>query len=176
MPRAEQAELFTTSAGPPGFLYRPQFVSIEEERELLQHIGALRLEEARYKDYTARRRVTGFESDAPQFLHTLKDRVADWVGVEVSELSNALVAEYRRGTPLGWHRDMPQYALVCGISLGAACRMRLRAYAAPRRVLSLELAPRSAYVLRDEVRWQWEHSIPAVSALRYSITFRTPAK
>jgi alkylated DNA repair dioxygenase AlkB len=54
--------------------------------------------------------------------------------------------------------------------------MRFRAYAAPRRIRSLELAPRSAYVLRDEVRWQWEHSIPAAAALRYSITFRTLAQ
>jgi alkylated DNA repair dioxygenase AlkB len=96
--------------------------------------------------------------------------------VRASALGHALVAEYTPGTPLGWHRDMPQYELVCGVSLAAACRMRFRAYAAPRRVLSLELAPRSAYVLRGEVRWHWEHSIPAAAALRYSITFRTLAR
>ena len=73
---------------------------------------------------------------------------------------------------------MPQYELVCGISLGAACRMRFRPFPAPgarKRALSLEIAPRSAYVLRGDVRWRWQHSIPAVSALRYSVTFRTLA-
>lgn len=176
MPRTEQAELFASAAGPPGFLYRAQFISIEEERELLHHIAALPLEQAHYKDYTARRRVASFEGDAPEFLRALKERVAAWVEVRASALSHALVAEYTPGTPLGWHRDMPQYELVCGVSLGAACRMRFRAYAAPRRTYSLELAPRSAYVLRDEVRWRWEHSIPAAAALRYSITFRTLAQ
>lgn len=126
-------------AGPPGFLYRPQFISIDEERELLQHISALPLEQARYKEYTARRRVASLEGDGPQFLRSLKSRVAAWVEVRASELSHALVAEYRPGTPLGWHRDMPQYGLVCGVSLAG------------------------------------EHSIPAADALRYSITFRTPA-
>ena len=32
---------------------------------------------------------------------------------------------------------------------------------------------REAYVLRDEARAEWQHSIPAVATLRYSITFRT---
>jgi len=40
-------------------------------------------------------------------------------------------------------------------------------------VLSLELAPRSAYVLRAEARWGWQHSVAPTPALRYSITFRT---
>jgi len=71
---------------------------------------------------------------------------------------------------------MPQYEIVCGISLGAACRMRFRPFPGPgARKLALELAPRSAYVLRGDVRWRWQHSIPAVSALRYSVTFRTRA-
>jgi hypothetical protein len=39
-------------------------------------------------------------------------------------------------------------------------------------VLSLELAPRSAYVLRAEARWGWQHSVVPTPALRYSIAFR----
>jgi alkylated DNA repair dioxygenase AlkB len=33
--------------------------------------------------------------------------------------------------------------------------------------------PRSAYLLRGPARDQWEHSIPPVDSLRYSITFRS---
>jgi len=32
--------------------------------------------------------------------------------------------------------------------------------------------PRSAYLLRGEVRREWEHSVPPVEQLRYSVTFR----
>ncbi len=39
--------------------------------------------------------------------------------------------------------------------------------------VGIATAPRSAYVLRDEVRWAWQHSIAATPLLRYSITFRT---
>jgi alkylated DNA repair dioxygenase AlkB len=41
---------------------------------------------------------------------------------------------------------------------------------------TLELAPRSAYVLRGPARLEWEHSIPPVESWRYSVTFRTLAR
>jgi hypothetical protein len=42
-------------------------------------------------------------------------------------------------------------------------------------VFTLDLAPRSMYVLAGAVRWQWQHGIPPTPGLRHSITFRTPA-
>ena len=94
-------------------------------------------------------------------------------------LANALVAEYRPGVPLGWHRDVPDYETVVGVSLAGTARMRFRRYppVAPKKsdVVSLELAPRSAYVLRAEARWGWQHSVAPTPALRYSVTFRTRA-
>jgi alkylated DNA repair dioxygenase AlkB len=40
-------------------------------------------------------------------------------------------------------------------------------------MVATSLEPRSAYILRGAARWQYQHSIPAVKTLRYSITFRT---
>lgn len=37
----------------------------------------------------------------------------------------------------------------------------------------LELARRSGYVLTGAARSSWQHSIPPVPQLRYSLTFRT---
>jgi alkylated DNA repair dioxygenase AlkB len=58
--------------------------------------------------------------------------------------------------------------------------MRLRRYppVAPKKsdLLSVDLQPRSAYVLRGAARWDWQHSIAPTPALRYSITLRTPAE
>jgi alkylated DNA repair dioxygenase AlkB len=119
----------------------------------------------------------GPEDSKPEFLRPLAGRVAAWLGVDAAELQQVLINEYRIGTPLGWHRDSPEFNLVAGVSLGAACRMRFRPFP-PRRggpVLSLDLAPRSAYQLCGDVRWRWQHSVPATQALRYSITFRTLA-
>jgi hypothetical protein len=41
------------------------------------------------------------------------------------------------------------------------------------RAQILILEPRSAYVLRDQARWHWQHVISPTKARRYSITFRT---
>lgn len=187
----DQQELFFGPAAlPSGLRYEPGFLSTAEETGLLGWIGTLALEEARYKAYTARRRIAAFGSrydyddnrllpsePVPQALHALRERAAHWAGVDASALVNALVAEYRPGTPLGWHRDVPDYELVIGLSLGSAARMRFRRYPPlqPRKadVLDLELAPRSVYLLRDEARWGWQHSIAPTPALRWSITFRT---
>lgn len=88
---------------------------------------------------------------------------------------HALVTEYDEGTPLGWHRDTPEFGVIVGVSLGGAARMRWRRYPPQKgdRTYDLELEPRSVYCMRDEARWGWQHSIAPTRALRYSITFRT---
>ena len=189
---ASQEELFETEfRGPPGFVYRPAFLSRQEEASLLDIIRALALEEAKFQQYTARRRTARFAtqhdprakapngcSGIPDFLLPLRDRVAEWIGLPASGFVHALVTEYRPGTPLGWHRDAPEYEAIAGVSLGGACRMRLRPYRPGEvhrkdEVVGLELEPRSAYQFREAARWGWQHSIAPTRQMRYSITFRT---
>ena len=198
--RADQLALFgeppppsTGPALPTGWALRLDFIDADEEAALLALIATLPLEEARYKGYTARRRVahfgTAYDYDRnallpgpplPADLEPLRAKAAAWIGEAPDALANALVAEYRPGVPLGWHRDVPDYETVVGISLAGTARMRFRRYppVQPKKadVLSLELAPRSAYVLRAEARWGWQHSVAPTPALRYSITFRTRSR
>src|SRR5947207_1914687 len=54
------------------------------------------------------------------------------------------------------------------------CRLRFRRKSDDRwERAAVTVAPRSAYLLRGPAREQWEHSIPAVDALRYAVTLRT---
>ena len=55
--------------------------------------------------------------------------------------------------------------------------MRFRPYDAQdaQHTVMLDLAPRSLYVMRGAIRWQWQHSMPPMKELRYSITLRTRA-
>lgn len=175
---------------PPGLIYRSEFLDRDEEQALLEHIRALPLREAQYRQYTARRRTVnyGFSYDfqhleakpappIPEFLAPLRARAADWAGVASQDFVQALIAEYTPGTPLGWHRDVPDFELIIGISLAGAARIRFRPYPwkpeRRREVFALVLEPRSAYILRDEARWGWQHSVPPTRELRYSVTFRT---
>jgi alkylated DNA repair dioxygenase AlkB len=188
-----QGSLFDPTEGlPHGLAYEAAFIDRDEERALIDIIAALPLREARYKEYTARRRVYAFGSrfdfDAYQLkpqpigvlpapLQALRERLAAWAGVAPDDFVHVMVAEYTPGTPLGWHRDAPDYELIAGVSLGSAARLRFRPWPPrdPKKddILTLDLAPRSAYRMAQTARWGWQHSVPAVTALRYSVTMRT---
>ena len=63
---------------------------------------------------------------------------------------------------------------IIGVSLAAPCPMRFeRKVGGERFVHEVSLEPASAYVLAGPARSAWRHSIPAVPALRDSVTFRT---
>ena len=192
--RPVQHDLFGARALPPlpeGFLYAPDFLGVEEETGLLEHIRELPLADARYKDFTARRRIVSYGGQydfkagrlelappIPAFLDPLRRKVARWIGVSPGEFVQALVTEYSPGTPLGWHRDVPNFETIVGVSLAGRARMRLRPYRPGvkqnrKDVLTLELEPRAAYVMAGAARWEWQHCISETRELRYSVTLRT---
>ena len=193
--RGKQGELFDAGPQlPEGFTYQPGFITPEDEASLLAVVGELPLEEATYKDYTARRRTVSYGGKydytrnvlnpmppIPAFLMPLREKVARWLGIAPEDFVHGLVSEYRPGTPLGWHRDVPDFEAIVGVSLGGNARMKLRPYKPGERnsrqdVIALDLEPRSAYSIRGVARWGWQHSIPATKELRYSITLRTARK
>ena len=92
------------------------------------------------------------------------------------QLPHVLILEYAAGATIGWHRDKDVFDDVIGISLLSPCRFRFRRKSGSRwERAALTLEPRSVYLLRGPARTEWEHSIPAVDTLRYSITFRSLA-
>jgi alkylated DNA repair dioxygenase AlkB len=178
--------LSTPEELPEGFAYQPEFLSRDEESALLETMAHLEFRAFEFQGYAAKRRVVsyGFEYDfssrrvssaapLPEFLGGLRDKAAAWARVAADDIREAIVIEYPPGAPIGWHRDVPQFELVLGVSLGAACRMRFKPYREKGSVQSILLEPRSIYALGGSVRWDFQHSIAPVEALRYSITFRT---
>jgi alkylated DNA repair dioxygenase AlkB len=178
---------------PPGFQYQDDFISKAEQAELVDQVNQIEFSAFEMRGVVAKRRVAFFGASydrgeqpsppIPEFLSPVRIRLADLAGVQASDFAMVLINEYRPGTPIGWHRDAPQYELIAGVSLVSSCRMRLRPYVSPseagerglRRTTTheIQLLPRSAYVMQGEARSGYEHSIPAVTELRYSITFRT---
>jgi alkylated DNA repair dioxygenase AlkB len=187
-----QPDLFgaPTPALPQGMVYQREFLGREEEQALVRLAASLPLKEMNYKGYQARRRVASYggrydfdanrlepASPLPVQLEPLRARVAQWLGVPPGAFTQALFAEYHEGTPLGWHRDVPDFEDVVGVSLLSGAVMRFRPYP-PRElgkadVIKLVIDPRSIYLLRGPARWAWQHSVAPTASLRYSITFRT---
>lgn len=170
-----------------GFKLDEQFITPEEELALLQRIRALEFHEMKMRGVVARRRVLhygvhySFETfrasagpPIPEFLLPLRERAAAFAGLTPGQLEEALLTEYSPGATIGWHRDAAPFDIVIGISLASACRFRFRrGKVRAWETAELVLPPRSAYVLDGPARREWEHSIPAVKELRYSVTFRT---
>jgi alkylated DNA repair dioxygenase AlkB len=110
----------------------------------------------------------------PSFLDDLLNRAASFAGCEKDAFRQVGVNEYRAGAGIGWHKDKPEFGIIVGVSLLAPSTMRFRRRHNKEWIrISHTLKPRSIYILSGEARKDWEHSIPPLDALRYSITFRT---
>lgn len=184
-----QPTLFPIANLPEGFTYMADFLSSGEEANLLAYIRDLDFAPFDFHGYQARRRVVQYgwsydfetrEANAgrplPDFLLSLRDRAAEFADIPGESIVQATVAEYSPGAPIGWHRDVPQFEIVVGVSLLGSCRMRFKSLKTEGKIVSIELVPRSIYLLAGEARWGVQHSIPPVKELRYSITFRTRRK
>ena len=109
----------------------------------------------------------------PNFLLELRETAAAFADSPADSFRQALVTEYAPGAGIGWHRDKPMFGKVVAFSFLSACTLRFRRRDGSRwERRSQVLEPRSAYIMEGEARWDWEHSIPAGDALRYSVTFR----
>jgi alkylated DNA repair dioxygenase AlkB len=171
---------------PEGFRYTPAVISFAEETALLDDIRTLPFREFEFHGYTGKRRVVSFGwqydfsarqlrkvDDMPDFLMRLRDTAAGFAEMHPPQLQQVLVTEYAAGAGIGWHKDKAVFGQVVGISLLSPCTFRLRRKDGERwERVSLVAEPRSAYLLSGTSRTDWEHSIPEVDALRYSVTFR----
>lgn len=173
---------------PDGFKYHPDFISPADERELVRQIEPLPLKEFEFQGYTGKRRVISFgwrydfndrelqrADDIPPFLLPLRARAAAFAGLPPDGFRHVLITEYSPGAAIGWHRDKAVFGEVIGVSLISPCRFRLRRQepGGKWQRVTLDAEPRSVYLLAGPARTDWEHSIPAVDQLRYSITFRS---
>jgi alkylated DNA repair dioxygenase AlkB len=187
---ADTPSLFDRRVLPEGFRLVDAFLTEPEESDLADRFRALEFHEVRMRGVAARRRVIqygykySFETfkttegpPIPEFLLPIRDRAAEFADVRATELSEALITEYGPGATIGWHRDAAPFGVVAGISLLTPARFRFRrGKIGAWETTEVPLAPRSIYVLSGPARTEWEHSIPAVASLRYSITFRTLRK
>ena len=190
---SRQDELFAAVPDlPEGFAYQDEFLTRSQEEELIERLQELPFQEAQYKQWQAKRRIVSYGGRydfthnelltapaIPQWLHPLRTQVAEWSRMDAAEFGHATVAEYSPGTQLGWHRDVPEFEQIVGVSLAGTARMRFRPYPpaeGQRATKALDIRPRSIYSMHDTARWRWQHAISPTKELRYSITFRTRVK
>jgi alkylated DNA repair dioxygenase AlkB len=183
-----QPSLFDTPEElPDGMRYASDLISPEEEQALVAEMAGLPFRAFEFHGFLGRRRTVGFgwsydfnggglqqAGAIPDFLLPVRARAAAFADLDPAALEQAGLIEYAPGAGIGWHRDRPAFDDVIGISLLAPCTFRLRRkHDGGWERRSLAMRPRSAYLLRGPSRTEWEHSIPPLAALRYSVTFRS---
>ena len=180
------ADLFDTPLI-AGLRYEEALIREADERALVDRLQALDLAPFRFHGFLGNRKTQSFGwrydfEDAsfvpaepiPDWLQPSRERAASFVGLAPGDFVHVLLARYDPGAGIGWHRDRDVFEQVVGISLGAAATLRFRQRTATGfKRANLEVAPRSAYLLRGEARHDWEHSISPGESLRFSITFRS---
>lgn len=173
---------------PSGLVHKPAFLAPQEEARLLEIFAGLETVPLVMHGVESRRRVrhygVGYDFDrwttspaepVPDHLLDLRDRCARLAGVPPESFEEALVTEYPVGASIGWHRDAAVFgSVVVGVSLGSdsVLRFQRRAAGGERRVFEQPLERRSAYVLSGAARHAWQHMVPAVREVRWSVTFR----
>jgi alkylated DNA repair dioxygenase AlkB len=187
----EQMSLLEADAAlPEGLSYRADVLSAAEEEYLIARLAALAFAPFQFHGFEGKRRTVSFgwqyrfdgsglaeAEPLPDWLLPARYKAAAFAGLAAEELVHALIIEYQPGAGIGWHKDRPDFGEVIGLSLRSEAPLRFRLKESGRwRRLTLLAAPRSAYHLAGPARTAWEHSILAVPALRYSITFRTLRK
>ncbi|NQE61457.1 alpha-ketoglutarate-dependent dioxygenase AlkB [Caulobacter sp. RHG1] len=172
---------------PDGFRHQAELITAAEEQDLVTQFRGLPFKPYEHLGYFGHRRIAGFgwrQDEAgrmvetgesiPDLLLPLLAKVAAFTGLAQDSFRHALVTEYSPGAGIGWHRDRPPAVAIAGVSLVSPCQFRLRRKLGDRwDRASIIAAPRSAYLMSGPARSDWQHSIPAVEALRYSVTFRT---
>ena len=185
---AQVGDLFgDPGSAPGGFANHSNAFSRAEEAGLVTQFEALPFKPFEFHGYLGNRRTVsyGFHYDysgrtlretspIPEFLYPLRDSASSASGIPTTNFEQALITEYAPGAGIGWHRDKPMFEKVVALSFIEPCVLRFRRKSnggwLRRRAL---IEPRSCYILGGEAREEWEHSIAAMEALRYSVTFRT---
>jgi len=175
---------------PEGLSYFSDFLSEQEERNLLNSISDIPLHNMLFQGFEAKRRIASFGYDwsfekrilskgkeIPSSFHSLIEKLAEHLAVTAGDFAELLITEYPVGSVINWHRDAPPFDLIAGVSLLSDCIFKMRPHEKAKQkrnaVISFSVKRRSLYVMRTIARTDWEHSIAPTKQLRYSITLRT---
>jgi alkylated DNA repair dioxygenase AlkB len=175
---------------PPGFSYTEDFLSSEEEEDLVKEISKIELHNMNFQGFEAKRKVASFGydwnfetrslskgKDIPVLFDGLLFKLSDHLQIPSSGFADLLVTEYPVSSVINWHRDALPFDIIAGISLHADCTFRLRPQDKAKQtrgaVISFPVQRRSLYVMKGESRTEWQHSIAPVKQVRYSVTLRT---
>jgi alkylated DNA repair dioxygenase AlkB len=178
---------------PPGFNYYPNFITEAEEAQLMKLVAQFELQQMKFHEYEAKRKVINFgqgwsfteqklkQGNAiPAEFAFIVDRIAKQLSIPNELIVQFLITEYPVGSVINWHRDAPPFDIIAGLSLLADCSFKLRPHDKEKQTrsatISLPVQRRSLYSMQGPAKSEWQHCTAPLNKIRYSLTFRTLKK
>ena len=175
---------------PGGFNYYPGFISEAEEAQLVQCIEKFDLQNMKFHEYEAKRKVISFGrgwsfteqqlkqgNPIPGGFDFLIEKIAAKLAISKKLIAQFLITEYPAGSVINWHRDAPPFDIIAGVSLLTDCTFKLRPHDKEKQTrsatISLPVQRRSLYSMQGPAKTEWQHSTAPCNRARYSLTFRT---
>jgi DNA oxidative demethylase len=180
--------LLATSAAPEGLIYIPDFLSPDEQDDLLCQLRPLTYEHDVFHGKLMKRAGAQFgykyvavgqklepAPPIPPYLQAVIDKAAPYYPTGIA-FAQCIVQFYCEGSGIGWHRDAKPFGdFILGVSLASEARLRFKPKGVAHPSFEVIAAPRSLYVMQGVARWDYEHQIMPVKKERFSLTFRTIA-
>ena len=153
----------------PGLLLYHDFVSKSMEEELINEIDS----QTWVVDYNRRLQYYGYRNELeapyglirfpvsmPPLIYKLSQNIVEQKIVPIQP-DQVIINEYAPGEGLRPHKDRNYFEnQICGVNLGSGCIMRFIKISGGD-VADVEIPRRSVYVMQDEARYKWNHSIPS---------------
>lgn len=153
----------------PGLLLYPDFISESMEVELIREIDA----QTWVVDYNRRLQYYGYRNELeapydliqipvpmPPMIRQLSQMIVEQKIVSMQP-DQVIINEYAPGEGLKPHKDRNYFEnQICGVNLGSGCIMRFIKIAGGD-VQDVPAPRRSVYVMQDDARYKWNHSIPS---------------
>lgn len=149
-----------------GFILYENFIDELTEQELITEIDA----QPWIVDYDRRLQYYGYRNELeapydlvnypvpiPPLMLRLSEEIVEKKLI-LNQPDQVIVNEYLPGQGIRPHKDRNYFAnQICGVNLGSGCVMR---FTKAKEVIDIEVPRRSMYVMQDDARLKWQHSIP----------------
>ena len=156
------------------------FISADEEAELVRHIEANLPVVNAPKHYAHRNIIQRWGSSVPYYTSVVSAVIPEYfqflfdrlvAGNHVQSRPDSIsLNQYLKKQAIKAHIDDPKAGnVITVLSLLTPATMVFRL---GQRDFSVALPPRSLVQMRDEIRYNWTHEILPVEATRYSLVFR----
>ncbi len=174
----------------PGLRLLPNFISKEEEMDLLKSINkqswgtqlSRRVQHYGYRYDYKNKNLAEKLGDLPEWSEFIVDRIQHTLAETNTKFNQMIINEYKPGQGIAAHTDSKMFGpIIVSLSLGSDTVMR---FVCKADKTDLVLPRRSLLILQDEARYNYTHEIPKRASdlingqrkprgLRVSMTLRT---